>query len=65
MDKKTKMYLGIGLVAVGGYLLYKQMTKKDETKSTTTNFRGMKRRMVGVNGQGGQFFKRQEAPQFK
>ena len=52
MDKKNKMYLGIGLVAVGGYLLYKQMTKKKPSDSTATNFRGRKRNVKGSMKEG-------------
>jgi len=60
MNKQTKLYLGIGLVLVAGYLVYKNMTKTNPSTTTedaTASFTGMKRkRMVGVNAEKGKFF---------
>ena len=46
MDKKTKLYLGIGVVAVGAYLLLK--SKKAKTPSLTSAVEPAK--FVGANG---------------
>jgi hypothetical protein len=36
MDKKTKMWLGVGVVGVGAYLLWKSKQPKATTTTTTT-----------------------------
>jgi hypothetical protein len=36
MDKQTKMYVGLGVAAVAGYLIYNQWKKKQTTTVVTT-----------------------------
>jgi len=47
MDKNTKMLLGVGAVAVAGYLVYQQMNK---TKSFATGSTSRTRRTKCKNG---------------
>lgn len=49
MDKKTKLLLGVGVVAVGAYLLFK--SKKSSTASLV-GFAGVKDRMKPMSGGG-------------
>ena len=48
MDKQTKLLLGLGLVGVGGYLLWKQGQMKPKTASYTGNSVGRRMRFSGA-----------------
>ena len=41
MNKKTKMYIGLGVVAVAAYYFYMQSKKKETTTPATAKFVGM------------------------
>lgn len=51
MDKKTKMYVGLGLLAVVGYCLYEK-SKKDKAKPASIEgpIAGKRMGMVGMTG---------------
>jgi len=48
MDKQTKLLLGLGLIGVGGYLLWKQGQMKPTTASYTGNSVGRRMRFSGA-----------------
>ena len=56
MDKQTQMYVGLGVVAVAGYLLYNNYKKKNQPVAPAKSFSGnvttdvVGRRKVGMVG---------------
>jgi len=53
MDKKTQLYVGLGVAAVGAYLLYDQMNKKPKAPFAgidSNTVVGRRVKMVGANG---------------
>ena len=47
MNKKTKMYIGVGVVAVAAYYFWK---KSQDTKATTTSTPATTAKFVGSDG---------------
>jgi hypothetical protein len=52
MDKKTQLYVGLGVAAVGAYLLYDQMNKKKAPFAGIDSNTVVGKRLRGVAGLG-------------